>query len=148
MTRRLYRSTTNKIIGGVCGGLGEYFDLDPVLVRVITVLLVFATGFVIVAYIIAWIIMPKRPLDVEPVSSNHKYTSWTKYLPGLILIAIGIVLLIHEHWFWFGWGQFWPIILIVIGLAIILRKGRRDEEAPSLNAAPPQSNTHNHGGIS
>jgi phage shock protein C len=53
MTRRLYRSTTNKIIGGVCGGLGEYFDLDPVLVRVITVLLVFATGFVIVAYIIA-----------------------------------------------------------------------------------------------
>jgi phage shock protein C len=148
MAKRLYRSTTNKIIGGVCGGLGEYFDLDPVLVRVITVLFFFATGFGILAYGIGWIIIPKRPLGEEPVPSNHKYSSWSKYLPGLILIAIGVILLIHEHWFWFDWGQFWPIILIVVGLAIILRRGHRDEQAPSVNAAPPQSNTHNQGGIS
>lgn len=148
MSKRLYRSTTNKIIGGVCGGLGEYFDIDPVLVRVITVLLVFGTGFVILAYVIAWIIIPKRPLDVEPIASNHQYPSWTRYLPGLILIVIGIILLIHEHWYWFDWGQFWPIILIIIGLAIILHRGHRNEQATSVNTAPPQSNTHNQGGIS
>ena len=148
MAKRFYRSTTNKVISGVCGGIGEYFDIDPVLVRVITILLVIATGFVFLAYIIAWIIVPKRPEGEETVPVNHKYPSWRKYMPGLILIAVGLILLVHAHWYWFDWGQFWPVILVVVGLAIILRKGRRNETMPSVNAVPPQSNAHNQGRIS
>lgn len=150
MAKRLYRSATNKIIGGVCGGLGEYFDVDPVLVRVITVLLFLATGFGILAYIIAWIIIPKRGLDVKPVPANHEYSSWSKYLPGLILMAIGVILLIRENWFWFDWGEFWPVILIVVGLLLIFRRSRKSEndEVPTVNVSHQHNNAQNGGTIS
>lgn len=150
MAKRLYRSITNKIIGGVCGGLGEYFDVDPVLVRVITVLLFLATGFGILAYIIAWIIIPKRPLDVVPVPANHEYSSWSKYLPGLILMAIGVILLIRESWFWFDWEDFWPVILIAVGLLLIFRRSRKSEndEVPTVNVSHQHNNAQNGGTIS
>lgn len=150
MAKRLYRSITNKIIGGVCGGLGEYFDVDPVLVRVITVLLFLATGFGILAYIIAWIIIPKRGFDVEPVPANHEYSSWSRYLPGLILMAIGVILLIRENWFWFDWGEFWPVILIVVGLLLIFRRSRKSEndEVPTVNVSHQHNNAQNGGTIS
>lgn len=59
--KRLYRSKKDKIIGGVCGGIAEYFNIDPVIVRVIAVVLAFMWGFGILAYIIAWIIIPQNP---------------------------------------------------------------------------------------
>ncbi len=57
--KRLYRSKKNRVIAGVCGGLGDYFDVDPTLIRLIWVLFMF-TGAGILAYIIAWIIMPEK----------------------------------------------------------------------------------------
>jgi len=57
--KRLYRSKSNKVFGGVCGGLGDYFDVDPVLIRVIWVI-IGLTGAGLLAYIIAWIIMPEK----------------------------------------------------------------------------------------
>lgn len=57
--KRLYKSNTNKIICGVCGGIGEYFGIDPTLIRLALVLFSF-TGSSIVAYIVAAIIMPSK----------------------------------------------------------------------------------------
>lgn len=57
--KKLYRSETDKILGGVCGGLAEVYDLDPTLVRLIAVLLIFS-GVSPLIYLIAWIIMPKE----------------------------------------------------------------------------------------
>jgi phage shock protein C len=60
--KRLYLSTTDKKIGGVCAGIGEYFDRDPTLIRIIFVLLVLLSfGFAILAYLAMWLIIPKRP---------------------------------------------------------------------------------------
>ena len=60
--KRLYRSENNKVIAGVCGGIAEYFGVDPVLVRIIfVVLLIVSFGTAAIAYLIAWIIVPKRP---------------------------------------------------------------------------------------
>lgn len=59
--KKLYRSTEQKVIAGVCGGIAEYFNVDPVVVRLIWVISIFLGGFGILAYIIAWIIIPKRP---------------------------------------------------------------------------------------
>jgi len=58
--KRLFRSKKDRIIGGVCGGLGNYFSLDPVLVRVIWAVLFFAGGVGLLAYILAWIIIPEE----------------------------------------------------------------------------------------
>ncbi len=64
--RRLYRSTENKVIGGVCGGMGEYFNLDPNLVRVIAAILLFVTFFTAsIVYIIMWIVIPQAPNYVK-----------------------------------------------------------------------------------
>jgi phage shock protein C len=57
--KRLYRSKKERILGGVCGGFAEYFEVDPTIVRLLMVLLLF-TGSGILFYIIAWIIMPEK----------------------------------------------------------------------------------------
>lgn len=58
-TKHLYRSTTNKMIAGVCGGLAEYFKIDPVVVRLIAVALLFLGFFpAFVAYVLLWILVP------------------------------------------------------------------------------------------
>lgn len=64
--KKLYRSGNDKIIAGVCGGLGEYFNIDPLLVRVIfLVLFVVSLGFMTLGYILLWILLPRNP--------NHKW---------------------------------------------------------------------------
>lgn len=62
--KRLYRSSKNKVFAGICGGLGEYFNLDPVLLRLAWVLVTFVSGIApgIIAYIVAIFIVPKQPL--------------------------------------------------------------------------------------
>ena len=62
-TKRLYRSGRERILGGVCGGIAEYFEVDPVLVRLAWILFSLIYGFGILIYIIAWIIMPRNPRD-------------------------------------------------------------------------------------
>lgn len=57
--KKLYRSNKNRIIAGVCGGIGEYFNIDPTLVRLLAVLFFFM-GPGILAYLIAWIIVPEK----------------------------------------------------------------------------------------
>ncbi len=58
MEKRLYRSRSDRMIWGVCGGLAKYFDIDPTIVRIIAVLLIFANGLGILAYIILAIVVP------------------------------------------------------------------------------------------
>jgi phage shock protein C len=59
--KRLYRSKRDRILGGVCAGIGDYFNIDPVLVRVAWVVAFFAAGVGFLAYLIAWIIVPEDP---------------------------------------------------------------------------------------
>lgn len=61
--KKLYRSDKDKILGGIVGGLGEYFEMDSVLLRLIALFTIFVTGIVpgIIAYFIALLIVPKRP---------------------------------------------------------------------------------------
>ena len=58
MVEKIYRSKTDKIIAGVCGGLAKYFHTDPVFVRLIWIFLTLFVGAGIIMYIIAWIIIP------------------------------------------------------------------------------------------
>jgi phage shock protein C len=70
MENKLYRSSSDKIIGGVCVGLGEHFKIDPTLVRLAFALLFFLGGHGLLLYLILWIIMPVAPnssiVDVRP----------------------------------------------------------------------------------
>lgn len=71
MTKKLYRSTEHTVIAGVLGGVAEYFDIDPVLPRLMFTLITFATGIfpAVIVYIIAWIVVPLR---VSPAPAAMK----------------------------------------------------------------------------
>ena len=68
--KRLTRSKSDKLIGGVCGGLGEYFDLDPTLIRLaFALLIIFGVGSPILFYVLLWIIMPAGPKKTMLIES-------------------------------------------------------------------------------
>ena len=71
MTKKLYRSTTDKMIGGVAGGLAEYFDIDATLIRVLFIVVVFLGGGGIIAYIILWIVVPEKPYELPKTPSSQ-----------------------------------------------------------------------------
>ncbi|HBW34561.1 PspC domain-containing protein [Desulfosporosinus sp. BICA1-9] len=151
MTEKVYRSVREKMIGGVCGGLADYFRVDVTLVRLIALVALFAGGVGFPAYLVAWIIIPVDPAgqfgysgdqkrevgdfvkqvvsDVEEVATdfdkqeNHENRS--KMAGGVLVILGGFFLL--ERWFpiWFNMSKMWPLLLIIIGLAIVFRGGRK-----------------------
>lgn len=59
--KRLYRSRSNRMIAGICGGIGEYLGIDPTLIRILWILFTLAGGSGILVYIILWIIVPEHP---------------------------------------------------------------------------------------
>ncbi len=62
MMKNLYRSRTQRMLGGICGGMGKYFDIDPAIIRVIWVFALIATCFAaFLAYVLAWVIIPEEP---------------------------------------------------------------------------------------
>ena len=62
MERKFYRSRTNRMLGGVCGGLGEYLSLDPTVVRLLWVLFTFVGASGLLAYLICLLIIPENPV--------------------------------------------------------------------------------------
>lgn len=70
MEKKLYRSDDNKIVFGICGGIGEYFDIDPVIVRLILIVLVCIGFSGLVAYIIAVFVIPRKPTSTGTTRST------------------------------------------------------------------------------
>ena len=147
--KKLYRSTTDRKIAGVAGGLGEYFEIDPLLVRLLFVILVIAGGSGVLIYIILWIVTSEKPFDFNqpinqpnmekqqnsPGDQNPQVENKPDY-PGhrnrgnligaLVLITLGVLFLADEFIPHINFGDLWPIILIVIGIGLLINSfGRR-----------------------
>lgn len=124
MEKKLYRSRRNSMIGGVCGGLGEYLNVDPTIMRLVAVLLVFANGIGLLAYIIAWVIIPRNPeIEAEVVVTER--SELNRLLPGLALIVLGLVFLLNTLIPWFRFRYLWPLILIVLGIFILIKAEKK-----------------------
>lgn len=142
--KKLYRSRHNRMIGGVCGGIAEYFNIDPVIVRIIAVAFFFMGGSAILAYVIGLIVIPNEPLGLPAVEKQENAPaaapaadpaakSSSNAVPlvlGVLLIFIGVVFLLHNLPIFnpFYWRAlhivrhfFWPSLLIVAGIFIIAR---------------------------
>jgi phage shock protein C len=139
--KRLYRSRTHKVIGGVAGGIGEYLDIDPVLVRILFIVAFFAGGFGILAYIIAWIIIPEQPKEITMTMPPHpqqpnvppQQTQTSKperrqrrgsIVGGLVLLVLGLLFLGQNFLPDFDFGDWWPLILVAIGVGLLYKAVR------------------------
>jgi len=79
MAKRLYRASEEKsLIGGVCAGIADYFDIDPTLVRLAFLFIVFARGAGVLAYIIAWVVIPQKPSHIKEGKSNNETDNKTR----------------------------------------------------------------------
>lgn len=137
MERRLYRSKNVKMLGGVAGGIAEYFDIDPVLIRIAFIVLIFQHGIGVLAYIILWIIVPKSPVEVavsgagatavsppaavaSPEEIEARKTR-RAMIAGYGCIAFGALFLADNLLPGFDVWDLWPLILIGIGAGILWR---------------------------
>jgi phage shock protein PspC (stress-responsive transcriptional regulator) len=150
--KRIYRNTREKVVGGVCAGIADYFDVDVAWIRLAFVLSVFASGFGLLAYVIAWIVFPKDERvpghhpesatgsDVSattsaPTSSGRtarKVASGSRNAIGILLVLLGVLFFMDQNFWWFRFDAFWPVILIGLGLYMVLRPLQSEpSEVPS-----------------
>lgn len=130
MPKHLYRSDQDRIIAGVCRGLGDYFDIDPLLIRIVFIILAISGGLGAILYLAAWLIIPrqKHTADQNEVSPpQEKGSSDMNRNPsglvfGILIIILGIGLLLHNYGlFNFKFSLIWPLILIAVGVRLIIR---------------------------
>ncbi|GJM40097.1 MAG: hypothetical protein DHS20C20_03790 [Ardenticatenaceae bacterium] len=135
---KLTRSETDKMLAGVCGGLAEYLNLDPVWVRLLFVLLLFASGIGGPIYLVLWVIMPREAVAGESGSAvlqdNFDDLSQTvsdkvsrlnrPSTVGTILILFGIYFLMSQFgWLdWLNGVVFWSVALIGGGIFLLMRR--------------------------
>ncbi|MFH1295668.1 MAG: PspC domain-containing protein [Bacteroidota bacterium] len=130
--KRLYRSITNRVIGGVAAGLANYFKLDPLLMRLLFVIFAIFGGGAVIIYIILWIVTPDAPgesnqtqnsIQMESKENPNKQNQETKQkgnlIGGLVLITLGAIFLADQFIPHLNFGDLWPVILIVIGIALL-----------------------------
>lgn len=151
-SKRLFRSRTDTMVGGVCGGLGAYLGIDPTIVRLFFVLLAFAKGIGFALYFILWIVVPREGAE-EGASLEENIQTGAEEIAeraremgeelqkgvrvsghqaslfiGGALILIGIFYLLDNlniYWLsWLRWDVVWPFILIAAGVLLLVRQFR------------------------
>ena len=137
MTKQLFRSNKSKMLGGVAGGLGEYFDVDPIIIRVIFVVSVFAWGLSLLVYIALWIFVPQNDdiveddfsytnpdisdfPEVEILKDNSAQTH-RRVIAGVVLIIFGMMIIIDKFVPSISLGHIWPLLLVGFGGYIIYK---------------------------
>jgi phage shock protein PspC (stress-responsive transcriptional regulator) len=158
MSDKLMRSQTDKMVGGVCGGMGAYLGIDPTLVRIFFVLLGLSnSGIALLLYFVLWIVMPLEgepaPANISEAISNgtqemaERARTFGKdirntqeqrqrqfaIIGGIVLVVVGAGLLVQNlaiPWLtWFRFDLLWPILLIIGGLVLLVRQMRGETHA-------------------
>ncbi|MDL2254817.1 PspC domain-containing protein [Bacteroidales bacterium OttesenSCG-928-J16] len=144
--KKLTRSSRNNVIAGICAGLGEYFNADPVIFRIIFIVLAFGGGAGIIIYLILWLIIPDEnaayvgqdgtfyqqehyqgdATDATPDNQPQKHSDErsasnkrTGYILGICMIGLGIFFLMKNFWH-ISFSKIWPVFLIAAGIIMII----------------------------
>jgi phage shock protein C len=136
-SKRLYRSQSNKMISGVCGGIAEYFEVDPTLIRLIVVAIALFGGVGLLAYIAAIFIIPNNPDDTPSENTSKNLIKDKSLFWGSMLIIFGLFFLLRQAGLFYGfefwripWQMVWAAFLIIIGLYLLMnRKKKEDTES-------------------
>lgn len=137
MDKRIYRSRKERMIGGVAGGIAEYFDVDPVIVRFAFIALTLFNGIGLILYIVGMVIIPEQVLNpdmfsenaapasmaAEPVMENRR-SRFSIFL-GVALIIAGILFGLENFIPYFDIEDAFPVLLILLGIWIIISGKKR-----------------------
>jgi phage shock protein C len=116
MNKRLYRSREQRILGGVCGGIAEYFNVDVTWVRLICLVTAIFGGGGLLFYLIAWIIIPENPYQTgKAVDKTNEVLGW-----GLIIL--GLLILLPKLFSFVNLKMMWAVVLIGFGIWMLLKK--------------------------
>jgi phage shock protein PspC (stress-responsive transcriptional regulator) len=142
MEKRLYRSRSKKVVAGIGGGLGEYLDIDPVIIRIIIVLITIFNGIGLLVYIIMWIVVPEESSSTasetiksedategEPGTDNlnpeglknssEAKSSSGRLVFGIILIVFGLVFLSEKYFPFLDFEFVFAVGLIALGVSLL-----------------------------
>ena len=135
--RRLYRSETDRVLGGVAGGMAEYFAWDPNLVRLLWAITILFGGVGFLLYLVLWLVVPTysrvygvpqqpgTPTAVPPAARPGGGASTAALVIGGFLVVVGALALLSSLGVWVGWNVWavvWPVSLIVVGAALLIRR--------------------------
>ncbi len=131
--KKLRRSRTDRMIAGVCGGLGKYFGVDPVIIRLIFIIFALARGLGLLAYLLFWIIVPEEEIEAEEtqgeISSGGESNARSRLKKnnvwgGIVLIIIGVYFLLKNLGVIKGvdFGIVWPVAIILVGIYLLFKK--------------------------
>lgn len=121
---RLYRSEEQRVIAGVCGGLGEYFGVDPIWFRIGFVVLALGGGSGILIYLLMWLIVQPDPGSYVAKPASRGSVTGAAVL-GVVFIFVGTIALLNTVAPWIG-QYFWPVVLVLGGLALVMGGLNRD----------------------
>lgn len=147
--KKFYRSSADRVIWGVCGGLGEYFGIDSTLIRILFIILSLGSGAGVLLYIILAIAAPVGPdgkisgpkkvkdLAEDLRSSARKISNQmneddkhhARNILGLIVLAVGTFMLLREAFhFYINWNLFYSFLIIILGLYLLDSYGRNKKQ--------------------
>lgn len=123
--KKLYRSISQKVLAGVCGGLAEYFNIDVTIIRLAFVILTIMGGSGLIIYIIMSLVVPLDPSATPHHSPVHTKLKRKKLL-GLLAIGLGLIILtdnlVPEIWQIFHSEIIFPLLIIALGCLLIIKK--------------------------
>ena len=149
--KRLCRSEADKIIGGVCGGLGSYLGIDPLILRILFVLLAMINGIGVTLYALLWIFVPRvhkeyaagervmrenlcemrdraRQLGTEAKQAfgstwgDPGQTNKRMMVGGAVLVGVGLLILLQNLGLLWSLTKLWPLVLVALGVIILLNE--------------------------
>ncbi len=130
---RITRTRDNRVLGGVCAGIARTYGFDPVVLRILTVALVFAGGSGLVLYVAAWLLLPQEGADQSLATAAVRDRRYDPAeMVALAAVLLGVLLLVRGTGIWFGDAIVWPVLLSGVGLAVIWRQAGGDDRASLL----------------
>jgi phage shock protein C len=122
--RLLRRSRRDRVIAGVCGGLGRYLGIDPVLLRIAFVVLALVGGGGILLYVVSWILIPEERPGEELGAGAPSSVDTLRLVVGGLLVVVGLLLLVQMSVPQIG-RYLWPLALIAVGVAVLVQAAVR-----------------------
>jgi phage shock protein C len=122
--RIVRRSRGERVIAGVCGGIGRYLGVDPVLLRIAFIVLALANGLGVIAYVVAWVAIPEERPGQPLAAAPEPRRETGRLVLGGSLVVLGLVLLVDRLAPNLD-ELFWPVAVVAVGVAVMLVGLRR-----------------------